>query len=182
LIPADWAGEAGRVLREDAGIDLVTITPTSRGESGAAFWITDRAGTVMLVKIAHGPAHDAMRNLGGLVAMTGLLRERGYPAPRIQATGQAGGLAFWVQERLPGVALTGDRTEPRRRVLGSLLPGLIRLNDARPGLFRRRSAHAPVVPPGLHPVAADRHRAPPRGVGLAVIDQEQVAFAVRARA
>jgi aminoglycoside phosphotransferase len=128
LIPADWAGEAGRVLREDAGIDLVTITPTSRGESGAAFWITDRAGTVMLLKIAHGPAHDAMRNLGGLVAMTGLLRERGYPAPRIQATGQAGGLAFWVQERLPGVALTGDRTEPRRRVLGSLLPGLIRLN------------------------------------------------------
>jgi hypothetical protein len=134
LIPADWAAETGRVLREQAGIDLVALTPTSMGESGAAFWITDRAGTVMLLKIVPGPTRDAMGNLGGLESMTGLLRERGYPAPRIRATGQAGGLAFWVQERLPGVALTGDRAEPWRGVLGGLLPELIRLNDAQAGL------------------------------------------------
>ena len=36
-----------------------------------------------------------------------------------------------------------------------------------------------IVPPGLHPVAADGHRAPPRGVGLAPVDQEQPALGVR---
>ena len=35
---------------------------------------------------------------------------------------------------------------------------------------------------GLHPVAADGHRAPPGGVGLAAIDEEQAAFVVGARA
>ena len=39
----------------------------------------------------------------------------------------------------------------------------------------------PVVPSGLHPVAADGHRTPPRGVGLAAVDQEQPALGVRTR-
>jgi hypothetical protein len=41
---------------------------------------------------------------------------------------------------------------------------------------------APIVSAGLHPVAADGHRAPPRRVGLAPVDQEQPAFGVRALA
>src|ERR1044072_8590575 len=35
---------------------------------------------------------------------------------------------------------------------------------------------------GLHPVAADGHRAPPGGVGLAAVYEEQAAFVVGARA
>jgi hypothetical protein len=55
---AEWSlGELGRVLREQAGLDLVALTPASGGESRTAFWITDRAGTVSVLKImpAAGP-------------------------------------------------------------------------------------------------------------------------------
>ena len=41
---------------------------------------------------------------------------------------------------------------------------------------------AAVVSARLHPVAADGHRAPPRVIGLAAVDQEQPALGVRARA
>src|ERR1700683_5511055 len=39
-----------------------------------------------------------------------------------------------------------------------------------------------VGPAGLHPVAADGHRAPAGRVGLAAVDEEQAAFVIRARA
>jgi hypothetical protein len=96
---AEWVEEAGRVLREQAGIDLVAMTPTRAAESGAA----------------HGPLN--------------------------------------LPQHHP---LSG---RPRRL----------------------RAARALIVPAGFHPVAAYRHRAPPRCVGLAVVDQEQAAFIVRAR-
>jgi hypothetical protein len=112
LIPADWAAEAGRVLREQAGIDLVALTPTSRGESGAAFWITDRAGTVMLLKIVHGPAREAMRNLSGLEAMTGLLRERGYPAVLRQVD--------WTVRHHPGSAAAARHLRLARLVMADI--------------------------------------------------------------
>ncbi|SRR5260370_33668429 len=96
---AEWVEEAGRVLREQAGIDLVAMRPTMAGESGAAFWITERAGAVMLLKIRPGPAQDAVDYLRKLDAAAGRLRDRGYPAPRYHVIGQAAGVAFWVQER-----------------------------------------------------------------------------------
>jgi len=145
LIGDGWTEEVRRVLREQAGIDLVAITPTSTGESGAAFWITDRAGAIMLLKIAPGPAQEAFGNLGRLDAMAGRLRDRGYPAPRIHVIGQAAGRAFWVQERLPGTALEDDQARPRRAVLTRLLPELIRLNDAQSGLGEGRPGWAELI-------------------------------------
>lgn len=105
-------GELSRVLREQAGLDIVTLQPASGGESGAVFWAAGRAGSVSVVKVlpqAPGVA-DRLRALPAVVAR---LRDRGYPAPRIHAIGQIPGLVFWVQERLPGAALDPDR-DPRR--------------------------------------------------------------------
>src|SRR5215468_5486937 len=52
----------------------------------------------------------------------------------------------------------------------------------RRDLFRLRVPDPLVVPAGLHPVAARGHRAPAGRVGPAVVDEEQAAFIVRARA
>jgi hypothetical protein len=81
--------------------------------------------------------------------MTARLRARGYPAPRLRATGQLGGPGpdnpgsgrpgsgspgFWVQERLPGRALGLAGGDPDCAALSRLLPVLFRLNDAQAGL------------------------------------------------
>jgi hypothetical protein len=59
-----WAAAVRRVLRGRAGIDVVAMTPTRSGESGATFWITDRSGAVMLLKVISGPlAHMVLRQV-----------------------------------------------------------------------------------------------------------------------
>ena len=123
-------GELSRVLREQTGLDIVTLRPTSGGESGTVFWAASRAGPVTVVKVwpdAPGAA-DRLRALRAVVAR---LRERGYPAPRIHAVGQIPGLVFWVQERLPGTALDPG---PGPDAVARLLPELVRLNAAQAGL------------------------------------------------
>jgi hypothetical protein len=35
--------ELRRALREQAGLDIVTLRPASGGESGTVYWATDRA-------------------------------------------------------------------------------------------------------------------------------------------
>jgi hypothetical protein len=138
-----WAGEASRILREQAGIDLVAMRPTSTGESGNAFWVTDRAGTVRLLKIISRPgAGDYLRQVE---AVAGRLRDRGYPAPRCHFIGQAAGVAFWVQERLPGIPLEDIQGPPGGGVLTRLLPELIRLNDAQAGLGDGRRGWAELI-------------------------------------
>lgn len=127
-----WTGPARRVLRERAGVDVVKMTPTRSGESGAAFWITDRSGAVMLLKVISGP--DATGHLRRVDAVAARLRDRGYPAPRCHFIGQAAGVAFWVQERLPGSPLEGDHGRPARAAVTRMLHDLIRLNDAQAGL------------------------------------------------
>ena len=59
-----------RVLREEAGLDLATVAPAGVGESRAAFWVTDRAGTVSLLKIMPGSAAGLIAQLRELEAMT----------------------------------------------------------------------------------------------------------------
>jgi hypothetical protein len=129
---AAWAGEARRVLRERAGIDVVTMTPTRSGESGTAFWITDRTGAVTLLKVMSGA--DAAGHLRRVDGVAARLRDRGYPVPRCRFIGQAAGVTFWVQERLPGSPLEGDHGRPGRAAVTRLLDDLIRLNDAQEGL------------------------------------------------
>jgi hypothetical protein len=94
------------------------------------FWATHQAGSVSVVKVLpEAPSvADRLRALPTVVAR---LRDRGYPAPRIHAVGQAPGLMFWVQERLPGATLDPG---PGPVAVTRLLPELIRLNDAQTDL------------------------------------------------
>ena len=116
-------------LREQAGLDIVTLRPARGGESGTVFWAADRAGSVTVVKVMTA-APDVTDRLRALPAVA-RLRERGYPAPRLLAVGQIPGLVFWVQERLPGTALDPG---PGPAAVARLLPELTRLNDAQTGL------------------------------------------------
>jgi Ser/Thr protein kinase RdoA (MazF antagonist) len=126
--------ELRQVLREQAGLDLVALRPASGGESRSAFWVTDRAGTVSVLKIMPDAGPEAAGRLRALDAVLARLRDRGYPAPRFLAVGHVTGLVFWVQERLPGSALDRGQPEPDRAMLALLLPELFRLNDAQAGL------------------------------------------------
>jgi Ser/Thr protein kinase RdoA (MazF antagonist) len=126
--------ELRQVLRDQAGLDIVALTPASGGESRSAFWITDRAGVVSVLKIMPGAGPEAVSRVRALDAVLARLRDRGYPAPRLLAVGQAPGLMFWVQQRLPGSALDRGQPEPDRAALARLLPGLLRLNEAQAGL------------------------------------------------
>jgi Ser/Thr protein kinase RdoA (MazF antagonist) len=127
-------GELEQVLREQAGLDLVALRPAAGGESRSAFWVTDRAGTVSVLKIMPGAGSEAVGHLRALDGVLARLRDRGYPAPRFLAVGQVSGLVFWVQERLPGSALDRGQPAPDRTALARLLPELLRLNDAQAGL------------------------------------------------
>ena len=155
-----WAsGELVRAVREQAGLDVVSLVPAG-GESGAAFWLRERGGGAWLLKITSEP----VSGLRTLDAMTGRLRARGYPAPRLRAIGElgspapespgpgssgsgspapdsrvsgsgvSGSRAFWIQERLPGRDLGLASGDPDYAALSRLLPALFRLNDAQAGL------------------------------------------------
>jgi Ser/Thr protein kinase RdoA (MazF antagonist) len=126
----EWsAGELRRVLREHADLDVAAVRAASGGESRHAFWVTDRAGAVSVLKIMPGAPPEAAGQLRSLDAVLARLGDRGYPAPRLSVIGEVPGLVFWVQPRLPGRVL-GDHG----RMVVRLLPDLLRLNDAQAGL------------------------------------------------
>jgi hypothetical protein len=132
----DDPAELLRLLRSECRLGLATLTPAPGGESGAAFWVSDQAGIVSLLKIMPGPAPAALDYLRVLGATVGRLREREYPAPRFRAVGQAAGFAFWIQERMAGTTLDSAARRPDGGRTARLLPALIRLNDAQAGLGR----------------------------------------------
>ena len=154
LGPELGPGELLGAVRAQAGLDVMSLVPAG-GESGSAFWLHEREGAAWLLKVTPAPVSD----LQALDAMTGRLRARGYPAPRLRAIGQLGGpaldgpgpgspapgspgpgrppsdsRAFWIQERLPGRDLSGAGGDPDCMALSRLLPVLFRLNDAQAGL------------------------------------------------
>ena len=131
-------------MREQAGLDLVSLRPAG-GESGAAFWARERGGATWMLKIAPGPAAEAADSLDALRAVTGRLRDRGYPAPRVRATGQAAGSAFWITERLPGRVLSAAGGTSCYAAVSRLLPELFRLNDAQAGLGAGGSAFRDLI-------------------------------------
>jgi len=120
---APGPGELRRVLREQSDLDLAALVPADGGESASTFLATGRDGSVCVLKISSSATGDSVARLRELVAG---LRRRGYPAARLLASGQAAGMTFWLQERLPGTVLG--------RVPGWLLPEVLRLNDAQAGL------------------------------------------------
>jgi Phosphotransferase enzyme family len=132
--PSVDPGELLGLLRSECGLDLAALTPTRAGESGAAFWATDRSGTDSLPKIMPGPGPAALGYLRALDATLGRLRDRGYPAPRFHAVGQAAGFAFSIQERIAGTTLDSAAGQADGGQIARLLPELIRLNDAQAGL------------------------------------------------
>lgn len=111
------------VLREQAGLDLAELVPADGGESASTFLATGRDGVVSVLKVSPGVTGDSVARLRELVAG---LRRRGYPAARLLAWGQVAGMAFWLQERLPGAVLG--------RAPDWLFPEVVRLNDAQVGL------------------------------------------------
>jgi Ser/Thr protein kinase RdoA (MazF antagonist) len=130
-----WSpGELRRILREQAGLDLVTVIPVGGGESRNAFWVTDRAGAVSVLKIMPDAPPAAASQVRALDAVLARLRDRGYPAPRLDAVGHVSGLVYWVQQRLPGSPLGRGPAGPYRAALARPLPELLALNDAQAGL------------------------------------------------
>jgi Ser/Thr protein kinase RdoA (MazF antagonist) len=127
-------GELRRVLREQAGLDVVAVRAVSAGESRSAFWVTDHAGMVSVLKIMPGAGPEAADHLRELDAVLARLRDRGYPAPRFGIIGQVPGLVFWVQPHLPGAVLDRGQQEPDCAAVARLLPALLQLNDAQAGL------------------------------------------------
>ena len=85
------------------------------------FWITDRSGTVSVLKIMPDAPPEAAGHLRELDAVLARLRDRGYPAPRFRIIGQVPGLVFWVQPRLPGAVLDRGQREPDHAALARLL-------------------------------------------------------------
>jgi Ser/Thr protein kinase RdoA (MazF antagonist) len=122
------------MLREQAGLDLVTVTPAGGRQSRSVFWATDRAGAVSVLKIMPGAPAEAAGHLRALDAVLARLREREYPAPRLRAVGHLPGLVYWVQQRLPGSPLDRGPRGPGLAALARLLPRLLALNDAQAGL------------------------------------------------
>ena len=92
--------EPTRAAREQAGLDLVSLVPAG-GESGAAFWLHEREGATWMLKIAPGPASQGGELAARARGVTGRLRDRGYPAPRVRAIGLGGGSAFWIPSGCP---------------------------------------------------------------------------------
>jgi Ser/Thr protein kinase RdoA (MazF antagonist) len=110
------------------GLDVAALRPVGSGESASAFWVTDYAGTVSVLKVESATsAHAAAGFLPAVSEVVRRLRARGYPAPRFLAIGRTPDLVFWVQERMPGAELNQDSV-PR------FLPELFGLNDAQAGL------------------------------------------------
>jgi hypothetical protein len=133
--------EVLRLLRRHSRLDIVAVSPTGRGESGSAYTATDANGQVSIVKVVpvSGASGDELRRDGeGVVreldAVTSALRGRGYPAARLRESGAGDGIAYWVQELLPGAPFDALERTARLALIERLLPGLFRLNDAQAGL------------------------------------------------
>jgi hypothetical protein len=129
------------MLRRHSRLDIAALSPTDRGQSGNAFTVTDRSGLVSIVKImpGSGESGDGLRREGdGVVreldAVTRALRGRGYPAARLRESGHGDGIAFWVQELLPGSPFDARERTARLALIARLLPELLRLNDAQASL------------------------------------------------
>jgi Ser/Thr protein kinase RdoA (MazF antagonist) len=112
-------------LREQTSVDLAALAPADGGESGSTYLATGHDGARRVLKLDQNATPSQLRALTGVV---GKLRERGYPAARIYATGEVDGQAFWLQERLPGTVLEKTVLSPE------LIPELLRLNDKQAGL------------------------------------------------
>jgi hypothetical protein len=122
---APGAGQLLLMLREQGSLDLAALVPAEGGESASTFLATGRDGSIGVLKIIPGADGDSV---GRLRALAEQPRRRGYPAARPHACGQVAGMAFWLQERLPGTVLE------RAPVPGCLVPEALRLNDAQAGL------------------------------------------------
>jgi aminoglycoside phosphotransferase (APT) family kinase protein len=80
-------------------LDLSVVSSLTGGEFGATL-VRNRSGQELVLKVSAG-SWLAPRWAAG-AEMAERLRARGYPAPRYEGTGEVAGLAWSLQERLPG--------------------------------------------------------------------------------
>ena len=109
-------------LAGSPGAELVGETP--RGESRTTF-IVAAGGEELIVKVAPGD-QSALQRQRRLVRLVGGLRVRGYPAPEYLGAGEADGVTFTVQRRLPGETLDpASGGPPGQELFAALLPDLL---------------------------------------------------------
>lgn len=186
-LPADEDGE----LCHRPGVTLARFVPHSlvldravcvvtHGGMGITQKALDRGIPVCAVPFGRDQFEVARRIE---VARCGVrLPARRLSAPRLRAAvNSALTRSAGAAEVAAGFAATGGcaalRTSWRTRSPVSQAQG----SACGPTVSGSLGARASIVAAGLHPVAADRHRTPAGGVGLAAVDQEQPAFGVGAR-
>jgi hypothetical protein len=73
--------ELRRILRQQASLDVAAVKPVGAGESRSAFWVTDYAGTVSVLKIMPDAPPEAAGHLRELDAVLASCVTAGTPHP-----------------------------------------------------------------------------------------------------
>lgn len=120
-------------INQDHGLTLQLVRAFDGGETRSAHLLRDGDGREWVLKWADASA-GSTDDLRRLVTLVAGLRSRGYPAPSHLATGVASGLAYWIQERLPGTPIQGEPPAlPADPQLEAFARALVELADMHAG-------------------------------------------------
>jgi hypothetical protein len=100
-----------------ATIGVALIGRLAHGENAGAYAVQTADGTSAVLKLFNG---DGLVGPGTPTDLTGVLRERGYPAPAIHVSGVLDGVRFEIQELMPGEQLgqaTSEMVGPLRELV-----------------------------------------------------------------
>lgn len=121
-VPTSEVGERlVHSINASGGARLTLVGAFEGGETRSAHLLRDQNGQEWVLKWSPATP-DSETNLARLVRLVDSLRVEGYPAPGHASVGVVDGLAYWVQERLPG---TPAHSEPDRPVSGDGLSALV---------------------------------------------------------
>jgi Phosphotransferase enzyme family len=121
------APELIRLINERHGIRLTLTGRYREGEQGA-IRIRDDGGSALVLKFGGGA--EFRHRSATTARITKRLRSLGYSAPTYRIVGGIRGVAFTIQEALPG--------RPMRHLRAAYLPDLFRLNAIQTGHGLRR--------------------------------------------
>ena len=120
-------------INRSARLGLTLVGRFEPGETRSAHLLEDGRGGEWVLKWSVASA-DSEAGLGRMVRLVESLRRDGYPAPRHLTVGVADGLAYWVQERLPGTPVhLFAPSRPAGDLLAELVPRLLELVELHAG-------------------------------------------------